>query len=162
MCEPATLMAAAAVTSVATGGVNAYMQYQQGNFADDLSKVNQRVMNENARQVEQAGALEADRIRQQGRKVAASQAAALAANNLDISSGTPLDLLLDTVGDSELDAQTTRYNAAVDAGEMRFQGRTIRRQGRFDKRTSRFGAGATILGSAGQAAGQYGMAKYYR
>lgn len=162
MCEPASLMTVAAATSAVSGGVNAYMQLQQGDFADDLSKTNQQILNENARQVEQSGAIEANRLRQQGRAARGAQAAALAANNLDLSSGTPLDILLDTARASELDAATASYNSRTAARDMRVQGAMIRRQGRLDKRSSRISAGTTILGSAAQSAGQYGLAKYYR
>lgn len=155
-------MMASGIATAAGGGLSAYTQYQQGQFSDQMSKVNQGIAEQNAVAVERAGADDAEGYRRRGRQVAGQQATALAAGNLDMSGGTALDLLLDTARGSEMDAQTARYNAQMEARGIRIEGRNMRMQGRVDRRASRVGAGATILGSAGSAAGQYGTARYYR
>lgn len=113
MCfDPVTLTAASAVISAKS----AYDQGQaQAAAYNAQAKANEQNANIAAKKAELAavsGAKEEQKMRQQGQQVMGQQRAAFGANGLDISSGSPLDVLNDTNYQNEIDALTIRRNTA--------------------------------------------------
>lgn len=152
MCGPAAL-AWAAVGLTALGG---YQQYQaQGAAADAAeaqSKENAKAAEANARHETMTGLVEEDRRRTLMRQQIASQRVALAANNVDMSMGTPLELLGDTAAIGEQDALMIRANAARSAWGYRVQATDYGNQGRIARASGRNAQTGTILSTAGQMA----------
>ena len=148
--------------TVLSGLYGAYSQYQSGKF-------NEKVANENAKQQEAAaqdalvrGGAEANRHRQLAKRYIASQNTALAANGLDISSGSALTQTTDTAALGELDATTAYQNArreayglSVGAANARTQGSVARAQG------NNAALGTLLTTAANTFAGGYGMYKTY-
>lgn len=94
----------------------------------------------------------------QRRKTAAlesRQKAVMAAGNVDLGSGSPLQILADTAMLGELDAQTVRTNSKREASQHRAQA------GLFDMKASaamsagRIGAFSTALGGVGSLADRW-------
>ena len=154
------LQIASMAGTVLSGLYGAYSQYQSGKF-------NEKVANENAKQQEAAaqdalvrGGAEANRHRQLAKRYIASQNTALAANGLDISSGSALAQTTDTAALGEMDARTSYLNAqreaygySVGAANARTQGSVARAQG------NNAALGTLLTTAANTFAGGYGMYK---
>ena len=145
-----------------SGLYGAYSQYQSGKF-------NEKVAEENAKQQEAAaqdalvrGGAEANRHRQLAKRYIASQNTALAANGLDISSGSALTQTTDTAALGELDALTAYNNAQRDAYGLKVGAANSRTQGSIARAQGNNAALGTLLTTAANTfAGGYGMYKGY-
>lgn len=160
MCDPVTGLVIASTLLSAAGSI------QQGNAANAAGKYNNQVAQMNAAISEKRAfdAVERGKIaeQQKRREVAAisgKQQAAMAANGVDITFGSPLDTLVDTAIQGELDALTIRSNAyreeydyRVQASNQRAQGELQRMQGKAAKTAGYIGAGSTILGGSAKVA----------
>ncbi|EUD09159.1 hypothetical protein PO864_17745 [Providencia alcalifaciens] len=154
MCDPIY----AGVAMLASSGMQAYSQYQSGKFNADVA-------NQNARQNEQAandsinrGNAEAEKQRSRTRQLAGSQAAAMSANGLDLSSAGALDMFGDTAAMGELDALTLVNNASREAYGLRMQAANDRLQAKMSRREGNFGAATTLLTAPIKAYGAYKLA----
>ena len=144
--------------------VGAAGSVQQGRAAKAAGKYNQQVAEMNAELSErraqdalERGAQEEQRKRQEVARIMGAQTAAMAANGLDISFGSPLDTLVDTATLGELDALTIRTNAyreaydfRVDAVNQRAGGTLERMKGDATAKGGYLTAAGTILTGAGK------------
>ncbi|OWV77216.1 hypothetical protein ATY76_04565 [Rhizobium sp. R339] len=146
--------------------VGAAGSVQQGQAAKAAGKYNQQVAEMNAELSErraqdalERGAQEEQRKRQEVARIMGAQTAAMAANGLDISFGSPLDTLVDTATLGELDALTIRTNAYREAYDFRVDAVNQRAGGTLE----RMKGDATAKGSYLEAAGTIltGAGKYY-
>ncbi len=148
-------------------------QIQQGQAAARAAEYNAKVAEMNAtlsdRRAQDAierGKFEEQRKRVEVAKIKGQQVAAMAANGVDLSFGSPLDTIVDTAVLGEIDALTIRSNAyresydhEVDAVNQR-AGATIKRmEGQSAKTGSYLAAGGTILGGMSNAWGSYKQGK---
>lgn len=167
MCVP--LAAAAAVATIAAAAVSAYGAVQSGNAAKNQAEYQSAVDRNNQQTAEWQAKDALDRgaeaERQQRLKVQSalgSQRAAMAANGVDLTSGSPLDILGDTAMYGELDALTIRSNAEREAYGYRAQSQNFgtsaqltQMRGSAAQTAGAIGAGSTLLAGAGQAAGTW-------
>lgn len=163
MCEIATILT---IGSTLIGAVGAI---QQGNAAAEAQRYNAKVADMNAelsrrraKDATERGARAEQQKRQEIAALKGKQVAAMAANGVDLSFGSPLDTIVDTAMLGELDALTIRKNAANENYDYRVQAEN----GRADAVLSRMNADAaqtggylnaagTILGGASTAYSQY-------
>ena len=129
MCE---LMTALMIGSTLMGGVGAI---QQGQAASASAKYNAQVADMNAKMADRAakdalerGKLEEQKQRQNTAGLMGQQTAAMAANGLDLTFGSPLDTLVDTATLGELDALTIRSNSYREERDIKQQGANYRGQ----------------------------------
>ena len=158
MCD---LVTALMIGSTAIGGVSAI---QQGNAASaaakynaQVSTMNAEIMNKNARDAIERGKLEEQRQRQEVAMLTGRQRAAMAANGVDLTFGSPLDTIVDTAMMGELDALTIRSNAAREAYDYKVAAANgmadaaLSRSNASAARTGGFlSAAGTVLGGAGE------------
>lgn len=163
MCD---LMVGLTLASTLIGAAG---QVQQGQAASQAARYNAQVQEMNAtladrraRDAIARGAVEEQRKRQEVQQVLGRQQAAMAANGVDLSFGSPLDLITDTAVMGELDALTIRSNAyresydfQVDAVNQRAGAGLTRMQGRNAETAGWLNAAGTVIGGAGKAYGQY-------
>ena len=156
MCDLVTGLLVASTLMGAAG------QIQQGNAAAAARRYNQQVAEMNAkiadnqaRDALERGKIEEQKKRREVAQISGRQQAAMAANGVDISFGSPLDVLADTAIQGELDALTIRsntyreeYDYRVKGANQRAQGSLARMEGDAAKTGSLLSAGATILGGA--------------
>jgi hypothetical protein len=173
MCEPTTIAMASLAMTALGGGVSAYGQVQQGkaaegqaNYQAAVGRNNAIIAERQARDSEERGAADELAQRRQTAAVLGKQRAGMAANGVDLSSGSPLDILGDTAAFGELDALTVRSNAAREAYGFRAQGSQFTSDaaaqqiaGRNTRKASYIGAGSTLLTSASQAGGNWATFK---
>lgn len=95
------------VSSVQQGNA----QKAQANYQAAVARNNAKIAQANADQERQEGIEESRMTRLKTAQKVGVQQASLAANGVDTSSGTALDMIEDTAAMGELDALTTRYNS---------------------------------------------------
>lgn len=172
MCEPVTILATSALVLSAAGvGLQAYSNYQETKAENAAAEYNAQLLERNAQiadmqaqQAAQRGELEEKQFRLRLSQFKGEQRASFGASGAVVDTGSPLDVLVDTAEQGELDALTIRHNAAIEVWGIRNQSAGYRAESslyRAKKRSPGFAAGTTLLTGAGQIAGQaasYGYA----
>lgn len=138
-------MTAAIGLTVAGGVSTAYGQDQAG-------RLNQKVLNANAQiadwQADDAlarGKTDADKQRSKTRQHIGSQRARLAAQGIDIESGSALDIQLDSAGLGEVDARIIENNGARESWGYRMQATDSRTRGKIARYEAKQQAVGTLL-----------------
>lgn len=105
---------------------------EQYNYQAQVAKKNANIAQQNADQKRQEGIEEARQQRIKTLQAVGSQQAAMAANGIDISSGTALDIIEDTTATGELDALTKQYNYESQAIALEQQADNFNNQASLD------------------------------
>ena len=137
-----TLLAASAITQAAGGIGGGIAGMQAGSY-------NAAVAEREAELARQTAAIEADRVRRAGRKLVGTQRVAAAASGVDVSGGSPLLVMLDTIRQTAEDASLATWKGEVKATGLEAEARAQRRAGR-----------QALIGGlfkAGKAGAQYGL-----
>ena len=125
-----------ALASTAIGVTSAIQQSKsaqaQYNYQAQVDRRNAIIAQQNADQKRQEGIEEARLQRIKTLQAVGSQQAAMAANGIDISSGTALDVIGDTAAQGELDALTTMYNSETEARAYENQSNNFNNQANLD------------------------------
>lgn len=150
MCD---LITALTLAGTALGAVG---QIQQGQAAAEAGRYNAKVAEMNAaiseRQARDAlerGKLEEQKKRTQVQQVLGRQKAAMAANGVDVSFGSPLDTLVDTATMGEIDALTIRSNSAREAYDYRVRAANGQAQATLDRMNADSAETGGYLAAAG-------------
>lgn len=163
MCE---LMTALTIGSTLLGAAGAVQSGQaaaaSGRYNAQVSDMNATLADRRAKDALDRGAIAEQRKRQEVAGFVGKQTAAMAANGVDLTFGSPLDTLVDSATMGELDALTIRTNANRESYDYRVQGANQRSQATMQRAqadSAEMGgylkAGGTILGGGGQAYGKY-------
>lgn len=160
MCGPAVIP----IITMAISAVGAVQQVQSNKAAaqaqEEQATENAKFAEAQANNATMTGLVEEDRRRAQTRAMLAKQRVSLAANNIDMSTGTPLELLGDTAAIGEQDALTIRANAAREAWGYRSQGVNYKNEAAANTSALKNRSTGTILTTAGNMAQQgYGFAR---
>jgi len=145
MCSPTLFLAGA-------GTVAALSSLSAGNFANDIGKFNQASLNKQADARIEQGKNKEQRQRFSTAAFKGNQATTFAASGVDVSSGSPVDILSDTAAIGELDAQTIRSNAEFDAFNLRVGGVSERLRGKLAKQQGFGNAAGSLLTTGGSIA----------
>lgn len=157
MCNPA---AAALVVTVIAGGYAAVQQRRMGQYQEDVAEENAKVAKLQAENAKQAGNVEEERARARVRMLMGQQRAAMAANNVDLSTGSPLDILGDTAGQGYADAALIRSNAVREAWGFDVGAQNERQRGKAARWNGNAQATGTLLSTGAQAAGMWGQSGF--
>ena len=126
----------ATVVSTTMGVVSSVQQgkaaQEQANYQAELNRRNARIAQQNADDKRQEGIEETRMQRLKTLQKVGAQQAALAANGVDVSEGTALDLIEDTAAMGELDALTTQYNYEKQALAFESQADNFNNQANLD------------------------------
>lgn len=161
-----TLAMALTIGSTLVGAVGSI---GQGMAAQSAAKYNNQIAQMNAKLEERKaadaldrGKLEEQKQRMQSAGIEGRQLAAMGANNVDVSFGSPLEIINDTHYLGEMDALIVRTNANRESYDHRVAAENYRDQGQLglmegqSKMTGGFlDAFGSVLGGAGKAYGQY-------
>ena len=167
MCDLALALTLGSTLLGAAGSI------QQGQAAAKAAKYNNQVAEMNAtiserraKDAVERGATEEQKKRQQVQQVLGQQQAAMAANGVDLTFGSPLDTIVDTAVLGELDALTIRSNAyresydyQVDAANKRAGGQLALMEGKAAKTAGYLDGFGTILGGVGKAYSSYSKSR---
>lgn len=149
----------AVVVMVAAAAYAAYSQREQAKAQKEMYEYQSKVDEYNRKLAEQSAASEAAAHRKKVQRLLASQRARLSAAGLDISSGSPLELLTDTAYEGEMDAQRILYTGKLRGMGFQMSSELSLFQGRAAKSAGNRQATATLLSGAASAAGT--GAQYY-
>lgn len=108
MCEPTTILL---IMTAAAGAMSVKGAMDNADYQEAVGENNAKSAEYAAKDALDRGAVAEQQQRNRTRAVLADQNAALAANGLDTTTGTGLQILSDTAGIGEFDAQTIRSNA---------------------------------------------------
>lgn len=144
MCSP---MAALAAVAVVQGAFTATQQIQQGRHQADVAEYNARVAENEAEETRAAG-VEAENIqRRKTAELISKQRAQLGAANVDIGSGSALQLQEDAEILGEVDALRIRSNFESRAGALDTGAALTAGQGEFARSAGLGSAAGTLLGT---------------
>jgi hypothetical protein len=138
------------IASLAGTGVQAYGQYQAGQDQASAQDYNAEVDRNEALAAKDKATQDEILSRERSRRIIGMQRAAYGKAGVDISTGTPLDVMAQAAADAELDALNIRY-----AGEM-LSNKYLNQASQLDwlaPKTATAGilnAGGTILSGAGR------------
>lgn len=170
MCEITTLLMIASTAVAGYGQMQqsaaaqaaANAQAQAMNYNAQVAEMNAQISDRRAKDALERGAEEEKKFRLKAAQLQGRQRAALAANGVDLTFGSPLDEMVDTATLAELDALTIRSNAAREAYDFEVQavnqraGANLERmgaqgalaEGRAAKTAGWLNFGSTVLGGA--------------
>ncbi len=155
----------AAGASAFTGAVNlaeGFSQYSAysavGKAAQNQAEANARLIDKQAAEEIRLGNKQAAEYKKKGKLTQASQKTAMAAQGIEVSSGSALDILLETAEITETDVQTIKNNAWRSAYGMKSQAIETRAQGLFDRASAQAQANSSLITSGLKAAGNFNSA----
>lgn len=148
MCWPVVLLAASLALTAAAGAQQASAARAAGKYNNAVAQENQKVANAQSQDALNRGALAENENRIRTRVAMGQQTASLAANNVELSTGTPADILGDTALFGAVDERRIRTNAAREAWGYQVQGMNYGAQGALDKFSGNSQALGTYLTTA--------------
>lgn len=154
MCTGAAFLIASMALTAYAGNEQAQAEREAGRYQAEVAEVNAKQADYRAEQAGRIGAIKEEQHRSQVRRMAGTQRATLAANGVDVGSGTAADLVDETYTLGEADALTIRYNAMNEAWGYRAEATDLRQQGQFAKYRGKVQSRNTYLTTAASLAGQ--------
>jgi hypothetical protein len=140
---------AALGAQLAINGANTYTQAQaqrsQSRYEQRIAEANARIMDLQARDATQRGEEAADASQRATRQLVGSQRAAMAAQGIDVASGSALDVQEATAGLGALDALTIRNNAYREAWGFQMQALNSRSEAAHARSAGRQAVRNTLL-----------------
>lgn len=152
-------MANADVGLSGAGGIMSAMgTFTQARMAKQAAQQNQQLAGYAADDAQRRGSLELYKVQRNASQVKGAQRASMAARGLDLTEGSPLDILTDTDYFGKLDENTVKDNTAKEIYGFRTQGANYGAQA--SAINPWLEAGVSGLSSAGAVAGKwYGYRK---
>lgn len=160
MCNPMIFAGASAGASAVSARQNAKAEKASLLYDSQVAENNATLAEYQAKDVLATGRRDEQAYRMQAAAVKASRRAAMAANGLDLTEGSPVDVQVGTDYVTETDVNTIRNNAVKSAWGYRTQGAGYKDQAALNRATSssikpNSAAALSLLGSAGQVAGSW-------
>lgn len=159
MCGPAAVPIISMVFTAAAGIQQAESAKAEARYNAAVENDKAKIADAQSQQALQLGSIEEDRQRARVRAAIGSQRVALAANNIDTSSGTALDLIGETAQFGEEDALAIRANAAREAWGYKAGATDARNQAKLTKAAGKNKATASLLNTGAQL-GQQGYSYF--
>lgn len=141
-------------TGIVGSVISAHGQKAEAEYQAKLAEQNAGLASMAAMDATQRGSVEANKARTAGSTILGRQRVGLAASDVDIQSGSALNLQTSTSASAELDAQTVRNNAAREAWGYKVQGAQLMAQAAATRQRGKYAEIATLLGGAGSALSQ--------
>lgn len=167
--DAGVLETAVLVAGVAGTAVSAYGAYEAGqaqkkaaNYQAQVAANNAQIAAKNAQLATQKGEIEATQQQLKNRAEMGAIVSSMAANNVDVGSGSASDVRQSADILGNLDTSQIRSNAALENYGYRSQGMSFQAQQGLDQATAKFsneesyiGATGSLLGGASRVGGQY-------
>lgn len=156
---PAAIPVIAEIAAIAGTAVSVYAAVQSGKQQSAAAKYNQQVAQQNAQAAKEQGAEAAlEKQRETAQKIGSMQAN-YGASGIDASTGTPLDVLTDSVRQGTLDSLTVQYDYNLRAAGYTDTATLDGTESKNDTASGYLNAAGAALGGTANAAGTY--EKYY-
>lgn len=165
MTDFGTIALASQVTQAGTGIAGAHTEAGairlQSAYDQAAAAENARILERQARYAEEQGSHDVSLIGRRARQIQGSQRARLAAQGVDVSSGSALDVQMETEAMSEMDKLMARNNAAREAYGYRSQAQAVRHGASMQGLGARSAARSTLLQSYTSGAKDVTLGAYY-
>jgi hypothetical protein len=148
------------LNSISSGISQSASARAQGDFQKQQYDTNARLADLNASDAIARGEVDAGKHEAQTRGLAGSQRAALAAQGIDVDSGSAADVQKDTATLGALDATTIKNNAWREAWGYKVQAANSTAQGAMAKSAGDFSATSSLLTGGMNAVSSFGRAGY--
>lgn len=159
MCDLATALTVGGGLLSAAGQISsANAQSKAAKYNAEVQRNNAMLAERQARNVLDAGMREEQKQKALTAQLMAKQQAAQAANGVDVSFGTPLDLMVDTAKMGAIDALTIRTSAYRNYDDVRNQAVASRNQAALYDMEAKNSRTAGILGAFGSTMSSFGGA----
>lgn len=149
-----SLSTLAGVAGLAGTALSAASQWDAGNAAETIGKINAANATEEAKARVEAAKAETFKLSRQSNQMAGEQRAAFGATGFSIE-GSPLEVMANTAREYERDMLYTGYAGAVGANQKMNEANLAIWQGKQQKKASLWGSGTTLLTGFGN----YGLSK---
>ena len=143
MCDPVSVSAVAAVTATA---FTAYTAVEQGNYQKGVAEYNARLAENEAEETRRAGVEAENEQRRKTAELISRQRAQLGAANVDLGSGSALQLQEDAATLGEADALRIRSNVGEQFDALQSSATLTRSQGEFAQSAGQMSAVGSLLG----------------
>lgn len=137
----------AAITRLAVGVSGFRSEKQAGDYNSQIAAQNAALADQSAADAKQRGEIEARKHSLKVRAMIGDQRASMAAQGVNVNSGSSLDITSDTANWGAYDAETIRANAAREAWGFNVQATNYRNNARLSRMTSNSRASNTLLTS---------------
>lgn len=150
MCNPMAIQAGVMIVSAA---YTADQQADQAQYQSGVQEYNAAVAENEAQEVQNKSVEEENLQRRRTAELLSKQRAQLGAANVDLSSGSALQLQEDTQALGEADALRIRSNYDAQVESLQTQAELLRDQSEFTESAGKKAAGGTLLQGAAGALG---------
>jgi len=144
---PATTSALVAAALI-SGGISAFGQYKEGQEASAAYRYNADIAEQEADFIRQGAVLNEYRQRKRLQAVTGAQAARYAKSGVSVLTGTPLDVMTDSIANAELEISIDQWNAENMARRKRSEAQMLRRYGKSAMSMARTKMAGTLLTTA--------------
>ncbi len=134
------LPALGALASVAGAGIGAFSKYQSGQFAGQVAENNAQVAGQSAEYATEAGTADAATQSLKGAVKSAGIKNAIAANGIDVNTGSAPKVLASQAETNQLDIETILHNSDLTAYGYRTQQQDLIDQAKQDREGGVLGA----------------------
>lgn len=141
-----TFQAGTIIATTASTALSAYSAYSQQRTAAKVASNNARVAEYQAQDAERRGEQQAQEIARKASQLQGTQRATMASRGLDLTSGTPADLIEQTDFFASIDQATARTNARKEAWGKRAMGANYSAEA--SSYSPLMSAGSSLLGGA--------------
>jgi len=152
MCEPMTAMMALTAASTV---MKMKADTDQASYNAQVARNNAVIAGYAADDAQRRGDLEANRVQRQTSQMVGSQRAGFAAKGLDISDGTPGDIIDQTNFFGKIDSDTARYNGRLEAYGKRVQAQNFNSSAGAAEYNGKMAATGDLLSGASSVAGNW-------
>lgn len=137
-------------------GVMSFVSAQnQASAMEQVARNNQKMAEYQAQDAQRRGEEEAQAAQRRARGLLGTQRSMMAARGLDLTSGTPAELQMQTEMFGEQDVATSRLNAAREAWAVRADAANQSANARIQARAMRAGAVGSLIGAGGAVADKW-------
>jgi hypothetical protein len=151
MCGVPALMIASTIASVGGTLMAGNAAAAAANYNAQIGQQNALFAEERARDALERGKLEEERVRREGTLVRKGQEARYGAAGIDIGFGSPLDAIISSATQAELDALTVRENANREAEDFEKEAWSYRAGAELSKAEGKWAKKSALISGVGSA-----------
>jgi hypothetical protein len=160
------LLGTTTTIGLATSISQAGAQRAQGEYQNEMFKINAKFAELQAKDAIDRGDAESDALRKNAKRLIGAQRVSLAAQGIEVDSGTAAAIQEDTARLSELDALQIRNNAWREAWGFKVQAQDFRNQGLMARDAARTQSNMTLVTGGINAVGTgyqaFASSNYYK
>jgi len=143
-----------AAIDLLSGGMSAFSQLQAGKDTQKGYEYNAKLAEQDADLIRTGASLDESRARKGLSSFVGRQVAAYGSSGVELT-GSPLDVISDTIANAEMDIAINNFNADIAARGKESQASMSRYYGQQEAKAGKIKAINTFLASAGKTAGKF-------